>query len=154
MSEEARRSSSVRHACGRVGQGGAELTRRSRTCSRRPACDEQSLRTRRTRSSTSSGPTLGAASVLAAQGDTAGAAALTMTGAGVGAAPLALVGVASRVVARWRGAALSGGKTLKTVMGLLLVVLGAAILSRPDRPIEAVLAAASPDWLVRLTTSF
>jgi cytochrome c-type biogenesis protein len=93
--------------------------------------------------------------VLPAQGGTAGAAALTMTGFGVGAAPLALVGVASRAVfARWRGAALSGGKTLKTVMGLLLVVLGAAILSGPDRPIEAVLAAASPAWLVGPTTSF
>lgn len=102
------------------------------------------------------GPTLGTASVLAAQGGTAGAAALTMTSFGFGAAlPLALVGLASRAAfARWRGAALSGGKTLKTVMGLLLVVLGAGILSGFDRPIEAALVAASPDWLVRLTTSF
>ena len=79
-----------------------------------------------------------------------------MTSFGFGAAlPLALVGLASRAAfARWRGAALSGGKTLKTVMGLLLVVLGAGILSGFDRPIEAALVAASPDWLVRLTTSF
>jgi cytochrome c biogenesis protein CcdA len=102
------------------------------------------------------GPTLGAASVLAAQGGTAGAAALTMTSFGLGAAlPLALVGLTSRAAfARWRGAALSGGKTLKTLMGLLLVALGAAILSGLDRSIEAGLVATSPDWLVRLTTSF
>jgi cytochrome c biogenesis protein CcdA len=102
------------------------------------------------------GPTLGAASVLAAQSGTAGAAALTMVSFGFGAAlPLALVGVASRAAfVRWRGAALSGGKALKAVMGLLLVVLGAAILSGLDRSIEATLVAASPDWLVRLTTSF
>ena len=102
------------------------------------------------------GPTLGAASALAAQGGTAAAAALTMASFGVGAAlPLALVGIASRAgFMRWRGAALLGGKTLKTVMGLLLVVLGGAILTGLDRPIEAALVAASPDWLVRLTTSF
>ena len=70
-------------------------------------------------------------------------------------APARPRGLASRAAfARWRGAALSGGKTLKTVMGLLLVVLGAGILSGFDRPIEAALVAASPDWLVRLTTSF
>jgi cytochrome c biogenesis protein CcdA len=102
------------------------------------------------------GPTLGAASVLAAQGGTVGAAALTMTSFGFGAAlPLAVVGLASRAVfARWRGTVLSGGKTLKTLMGLLLVVLGAAILSGLDRSIEAGLVATSPDWLLRLTTSF
>ena len=102
------------------------------------------------------GPTLGAASVLAAEGGTAGAAALTMASFGVGAAlPLALVGLASRAAfARWRGAALMGGKTLKTVMGLMLVALGGAILTGLDRPIETALVAASPDWLVRLTTSF
>lgn len=79
-----------------------------------------------------------------------------MASFGVGAAlPLALVGIASRAAfMRWRGAALLGGKTLKTVMGLLLVVLGGAILTGLDRPIEAALVAASPDWLVRLTTSF
>ena len=101
------------------------------------------------------GPTLGAASVLAAQGGTAAAAALTMASFGVGAAlPLALVGLASRAAfARWRGAALSSGKTLKTVMGLLLAVLGGAILTGLDRQFEAAMVTISPDWLVRLTTS-
>ena len=106
--------------------------------------------------SSCAGPTLGAASVLAAQGGTAVAAALAMASFGVGAAlPLAVVGLVSRAAfPRWRGAALSSGKTLKTVMGVLLVVLGAGILSGLDRSIETGLVAISPDWLVRLTTSF
>lgn len=102
------------------------------------------------------GPTLGAASALAAESGTAAAAAVTMASFGLGAAlPLALVGLASRAAwMRWRGSALAGGKTLKVVLGVLLVALGASILSGVDRPIEAWLVAASPDWLVRLTTSF
>ena len=102
------------------------------------------------------GPTLGAATVLAAQSGHTGGAALTMASFGVGAAvPLALAGLASRsVFVRWRGALLNGGKSLKFLMGLALVVIGVGIVSGLDRQVETWLVAASPEWLTRLTTRF
>ena len=72
------------------------------------------------------GPTLGAASVLAAQSGGAGTATLTMASFGLGAAlPLGLIGPVSRAAVRWRGVALHGGKSLKIAMGLALIVIGA-----------------------------
>jgi hypothetical protein len=43
---------------------------------------------------------------------------------------------------------------LKAVFGVLLVALGAAIVTGLDRPVETWLIDASPDWLTRLTTTF
>lgn len=102
------------------------------------------------------GPTLGAASVLAAQGDSLGAVAVTMTSFGVGAAlPLALIGLASRqALARWRARLVAGGRAAKVGLGALLAVLGALIASGLDRQIETALVDASPAWLTRLTTMF
>ncbi len=102
------------------------------------------------------GPTLGAASMLAAQSGGAGSAALTMTSFGLGAAlPLGLIGLVSRsLFVRWRGVALHGGKSLKVALGLLLIVLGAGIVSGLDHQAETWLVAATPDWLTRLTTRF
>ena len=102
------------------------------------------------------GPTLGAASALAAEGKSLGAAALTMTVFGFGAAlPLALAGLASRAAfVKWRGTLLSGGKTAKAVFGVLFVGLGVAIVTGLDRPVETWLVDASPDWLTRVTTAF
>jgi cytochrome c biogenesis protein CcdA len=102
------------------------------------------------------GPTLGAASALAAQGQSLGAAALTMTVFGFGAAlPLAAAGLASRAAfVKWRGTLLSGGKTAKAVFGVALLVLGVGIVSGLDRSVETWLVEASPDWLTRLTTAF
>ncbi|MDR3421984.1 MAG: cytochrome c biogenesis CcdA family protein [Xanthobacteraceae bacterium] len=102
------------------------------------------------------GPTLGAASVLAAQGQSLPQVALTMLIFGVGAAaPLALVGLLSRqVLLRWRGRMMQGGKATKVALGLLLVVLGALIVSGVDRQLETWLVGASPAWLTTLTTSF
>ena len=102
------------------------------------------------------GPTLGAASVLAAQGQSLTQVALTMLIFGVGAAsPLALVGLMSRqVLLRWRGRMMQGGKATKVALGLLLVVLGALIISGVDRQLETWLVDASPAWLTTLTTSF
>ena len=102
------------------------------------------------------GPTLGAASVLAAQGQSLGAVAATMAAFGLGAAaPLAGVGLASRqALARWRHRLMSGGKTAKIGLGLVLVVIGAAILTGVDKQVAAILVALSPDWLTTLTTRF
>ena len=102
------------------------------------------------------GPTLGAASVLAARGENLGAVALTMTLFGLGAAlPLLVLGALSRqVLMRWRDRMLSAGRGAKAGLGLLLVVAGALVLTGFDKVLEAALVEASPDWLTALTTRF
>lgn len=102
------------------------------------------------------GPTLGAASVLAAQGSSLGRVALTMLAFGGGAAaPLIGLGLLSRqAMARWRGALIAGGKTAKIALGVLLILFGAAIVSGFDRTVETALVGASPQWLTDLTTCF
>jgi cytochrome c biogenesis protein CcdA len=102
------------------------------------------------------GPTLGAASVLAAQGENLGQVAAIMLVFGVGAAfPLLGLGLVSReTMMRWRGRLLTGGTGLKMTMGALLIAVGGLILLGLDKRLEAALLAASPDWLTTLTTSF
>jgi cytochrome c biogenesis protein CcdA len=102
------------------------------------------------------GPTLGAASLLAAQGKSLGQVALTMVIFGLGAAlPLMLLGLVSReAFARWRGRLLSAGSAGKAVMGAVLVVTGLLIVTGYDKTIETILVEASPEWLTRLTTRF
>jgi cytochrome c biogenesis protein CcdA len=102
------------------------------------------------------GPTLGAASVLAARGEDLGAVALTMTAFGLGAAlPLLVLGVLSReALMRWRNRLLAAGSTGKAFMGALLLAIGGLILTGLDKRIEAILVEASPAWLSDLTTKF
>jgi cytochrome c biogenesis protein CcdA len=102
------------------------------------------------------GPTLGAASVLAAQGrDIAGVAAV-MLAFGVGTAlPLLLIGLISReALGRWRGRMMSTGKTGKTLLGWAALAVSVLILAGLDHRLESVLVAVSPDWLTDLTTRF
>ena len=77
------------------------------------------------------GPTLGAASLLAAQGKDLGQVALTMFAFGIGAAlPLLGLGWLSReTLVRWRGTLLSAGSGLKSALALLFVVIGVVIIS-------------------------
>jgi cytochrome c-type biogenesis protein len=102
------------------------------------------------------GPTLGAASVLAAQGKSAGLVALTMIAFGVGAAaPLVAIGFASRqALARQRARLIAGGKGAKIALGALLIFLGLMIVSGLDRRLESLLVDWSPLWLTNLTTRF
>ena len=102
------------------------------------------------------GPTLGAASLLAAQGKDLGQVALTMFTFGVGAAlPLLALGWLSReTMVRWRVTLLSAGSGLKSVLGLLFVIIGLLTITGADKKLEAVLVEASPTWLTNLTTSF
>jgi cytochrome c-type biogenesis protein len=102
------------------------------------------------------GPTLGAASVLAAQGENLGEVTLTMTAFGIGAAlPLLFLGLLSReLLQKWRGKMLSASGTLKIVMGIVLVVVGCSILTGMDKVLEARLVDLSPDWLTELTTRY
>jgi cytochrome c-type biogenesis protein len=102
------------------------------------------------------GPTLGAASLLAAQGENLLQVTATMTFFGIGAAlPLLLLGTLSReVLMRWRSRMLATGQTLKTVLGLLLITAGTLILTGFDKALEATLVELSPLWLTALTTRF
>ncbi len=102
------------------------------------------------------GPTLGAASVLAAQGKNLGQVTLTMLLFGLGAAlPLVLIGMLSRqVIMRQRGRMLAAGVALKSALGIFLLVGSIAVLSGFDKTVEAALVEASPEWLTRLTTRY
>jgi len=102
------------------------------------------------------GPTLGAASVLAARGESLGQVAVTMASFGIGAAlPLLIMGLASReAMLHWRGRLLGAGSRGKTALGSLLVAVGLLILTGLDKVIEAKLVEASPAWLTDLTTRF
>ena len=102
------------------------------------------------------GPTLGAASFLAAQGENLGAVALTMLAFGVGAGlPLIALGMLSRArLMSLRNRMMAAGQGFKTALGGFLVAVGFLILTGWDKILEAALVAASPEWLTRLTTSF
>jgi cytochrome c-type biogenesis protein len=101
------------------------------------------------------GPTLGAASLLAAQGHDLPEVALTMAVFGFGAAlPLILLGLLSRAtLMRVRSRLMSAGKLGKGLLGAAFIVVGVAIVSGADKRIEAALVAASPPWLTEWTTS-
>ncbi len=101
------------------------------------------------------GPTLGAATVLAARGENLTMVALTMAAFGLGIASVLLVlALAARsLLAQWRGRLMRAGGMGKRLLGGLLMVVGVLIITGGDKMIEGALVAASPDWLVDLTTS-
>ena len=102
------------------------------------------------------GPTLGAASVLAAQGRDLVSVAGVMIAFGLGTAlPLVLVSRLSReVLLRWRGRMMQVGKGGKILLGAASLAVAALILTGLDRALETVLVDASPAWLTALTTRF
>jgi cytochrome c-type biogenesis protein len=102
------------------------------------------------------GPTLGAASVLAARGESLGWVAATMVAFGIGAAlPLLAIGMMSReAIARWRGRLLTTGATGKVAMAFVLIATGVLVLSGLDKRLEALLVEMSPAWMTDLTTRY
>jgi cytochrome c-type biogenesis protein len=102
------------------------------------------------------GPTLGAASLLAAQGRDLGQVGITMFAFGLGAAlPLLALGLLSReAMVRWRHRLASAGKGAKAGLGALFVAIGVLVLTSLDKSIETVLVEVSPQWLTDLTTRF
>jgi cytochrome c-type biogenesis protein len=102
------------------------------------------------------GPTLGAASLLAAQGRELGAVATTMLAFALGASlPLIGIGLLSqRLSARWRGRLQTAGHQGRLALGAVAAMIGLLILTGLDRPLEALLVNASPLWLTQLTTRF
>ena len=101
------------------------------------------------------GPTLGAATVLASQGENLAMVAVTMAAFGLGIASVLLVlaSATRALLARWRGRLMTAGGAGKQVLGGLLMVVGVLIFTGGDKLVEGVLVAASPDWLVDLTTA-
>jgi cytochrome c-type biogenesis protein len=102
------------------------------------------------------GPTLGAASVLAAKGENLFQVTLTMLAFGVGAGmPLVILGLASReAMQRWRTRLLAAGSRGKMILGAILITAGLLVLTGFDKKAEAVLVEASPQWLTDLTTRY
>lgn len=102
------------------------------------------------------GPTLGAASLLAAQGRDLLQVALIMAAFGIGAGlPLVLLGLLSRAsLMRIRGRLMTAGKLGKGLLGAAFILIGVAIISGADKRLETALVNASPQWLTQLTTSF
>jgi cytochrome c-type biogenesis protein len=102
------------------------------------------------------GPTLGAASVLAAQGKDLGSVAVVMVAFGLGAAlPLVIVGsLSGEALKCWRGRMMSAGKTGNHLLGAGALAVAALILTGADRSLETILVNASPAWLTGLTTQF
>ena len=102
------------------------------------------------------GPTLGAASMLAARGENLAAVAVTMAVFGLGAAtPLVALGLMSReLLQRWRARMAGAGRAGRVALGVALVLVGLAVLSGFDKRIETALVDASPEWLNALTTRF
>jgi cytochrome c biogenesis protein CcdA len=102
------------------------------------------------------GPTLGAASILAAKGEDLGQVALAMLAFGVGAAlPLMVLGFVSReAMMRWRGRLMEAGKGGKMLFGALLIAVGLLVATGADKRVEAFLVEASPQWLTELTTRY
>jgi cytochrome c-type biogenesis protein len=102
------------------------------------------------------GPTLGAASVLAAQGKDLTSVALIMAAFALGTAlPLLVVGSLSRItLRRWQGSMMGAGKLGKQLLGATLLATALLILTGADHALEAGLVTASPAWLTDLTTRF
>lgn len=102
------------------------------------------------------GPTLGAASLLAAQGEALGQVSLIMLLFGIGAAlPLLLIGIFGRqAMMRIRGGLGSAGRLGKLLLGAGMLAAGALVLSGFDKSIESWAVRHGPQWAVDLSTRF
>ena len=102
------------------------------------------------------GPTLGAATVLAAQGKSLGAAALVMFAFALGIAVVLIVltRLTRTTLRHWRGRMVSAGGRGKMVLGGLMALVGLGVLTGTDHLIEGALVSITPDWLNNLTTRF
>lgn len=101
------------------------------------------------------GPTLGAATALAAKQTDFVQAAIIMSIFAVGAViPLMVVGIMGREFLARRGLIAAWTGPFKKALGGVLLVVGLMAISGVDKEIEAYLVEASPQWLNDLTTRF
>ncbi len=101
------------------------------------------------------GPTLAAAIALAAQSEDLCRAAAVMLMFSLGAvAPILVLAYGSRHAALRRGVPLTGLAALgKPTLGVLLLLVGAVVLTGVDKVVEAWLVDHMPGWLLELTTT-
>jgi sulfite exporter TauE/SafE len=94
--------------------------------------------------------------MIAAQGRQLPQVGATMLAFALGATlPLIILGQLSRQIStRWRGSLLAVGHHGKSALGVIAGLAGLLILTGLERPLEALLVSASPEWLTRLSTSF
>ena len=102
------------------------------------------------------GPTLGTASMLAAQRQDLGQVAIVMLAFGLGAAlPLLLIATLSRqAMLRWRGRMMQAGSAGKLAFGAVALVTALFILTGTDHQVETWAVGHSPVWLTDVTTRF
>ena len=102
------------------------------------------------------GPTLGAASLLAAQGRDLPQVAAIMAAFALGTAiPLLALGLLSRqAFQRWRGRLAGTGQAGRLVLGGASLAVALLILSGADHALETALVQVSPAWLTDVTTRF
>ena len=98
------------------------------------------------------GPTLGAATMLAAQGRDLSWAALTMLLFGLGSAlPFLILGTLTReALTRWGDRLMSAGKGGKMLLGGILTLMGLLILSGLDKTFETWVMPLIPQFLIDL----
>lgn len=102
------------------------------------------------------GPTLGAAAMMASAGHNMVQAAAGMLAFGIGASlPLLSLGLISRsTFQRWRGRLAGSGRHGRILLGIVLVLFGLLIVTGLDQTLETVLVAHFPTWLSDLTTRY
>ena len=102
------------------------------------------------------GPTLGTASMLAAQRQDLGQVATVMLAFGLGAAlPLLLIATVSRqAMLRWRGRMMQAGSAGKVAFGSVALITALFILTGTDHALETWAVVNSPAWLTDVTTRF
>ena len=102
------------------------------------------------------GPTLGAATMLAAQGRDLGWVALTMLVFGLGSAlPFLLLGTLTReALMRWRDRLMSAGKAGKMLLGSVLMLMGLLILLGLDKTFETWVMQFIPEFLGALSGKY
>ncbi|RUL69212.1 cytochrome c biogenesis CcdA family protein [Dyella choica] len=101
------------------------------------------------------GPTLGAATLLAAQGKNLGQVALVMAAFALGIATVLLILAlfAQSLLARWRGRLMAAGTRGRRVLGVLIVLVGLLIITGADHHLETAIIDVLPDWVTNLSTS-
>ncbi len=101
------------------------------------------------------GPTLGAATLLASQGEQLGAVALTMAIFGIGASmPLLLIGTAGqKTLAKMRGRLAATGAKGRILLGAAMILAGMLVVTGTDKMLEVAAVQIMPEWLLTLTTA-
>lgn len=102
------------------------------------------------------GPTLGAAVGLAAQGGSTLSAMGTMFifSLGMASVMLLLAYGAREAIGRRKAALMAFAGKAKPLFGLMFLIMGASILFGLDKMAEAAIVRAMPDWLVEFTSRF